>query len=63
MLDEMGTFRIEVEIENPARPGSLRHVGAVLVDTGSELSWVPAQMLESLGIPRRQVMRFVRRPG
>lgn len=40
MSDEMGTFRIDVELENPARPGRRQVVKGALVDTGSELSWV-----------------------
>ena len=39
----METFRTDVELENPARPGERRFVSAVLVDTGSELSWIPAR--------------------
>jgi hypothetical protein len=39
---------VDLEIENPARPGQKRLLRAVLVDTGAELSWVPAKVLESL---------------
>src|SRR6266540_1552600 len=35
MPDEMGTFRVTVEIENPARPGERRALESVLVDTGA----------------------------
>src|SRR5207302_9110725 len=52
MGDEMGAFRVSVEIENPARPGERRTLEAVLVDPGAELSWLPAPVLESLGIAR-----------
>jgi hypothetical protein len=48
----MGTFRIDVEVENPARPGERRRVENVLVDTGAELSWLPSDILEALGIER-----------
>lgn len=50
MHDEMGTFRVDIEIENPARPGKRRSLHSVLVDTGAELSWVPSEILESLGV-------------
>jgi len=63
MSDEMGTFRVEVEIENPARPGTRRALAAVLVDTGAELSWFPAAELESLGILRRKIVRFRQADG
>lgn len=41
MPDDMGTFRVDVEIENPARRGARQTLRNVLVDTGAELSWVP----------------------
>jgi predicted aspartyl protease len=58
MSDEMGTFRVDLEIENPARPGAKRLVRSVLVDTGAELSWVPAEVLESLGVERNNKWYF-----
>jgi predicted aspartyl protease len=63
MNDAMGTFRVDVEIENPARPGELREVKSVLVDTGAELSWIPANVLESLGIERYKSARFRQASG
>ena len=63
MPDNMGTFRVDVEIENPARPGSRRALRSVLVDTGAELSWVPAEALESLGIERYSKRRFRQADG
>jgi predicted aspartyl protease len=58
IMSDMGTFRIEVELENPARPGPRRKVSSVLVDTGAELSWFPAEVLSSLGIERYTQWRF-----
>ena len=63
MSDEMGTFRIEVELENPVRPGERRRLANVLVDTGSELTWVPAHILESLGIERHSRWHFRQADG
>jgi len=63
MPDEMGTFRVDLEIENPARPGERRTLRSVLVDTGAELSWVPAEILESLGIERYATWRFRQADG
>ncbi len=57
MADEMGTVRVTVEIENPARSGE-RTLESVLVDTGAELSWFPAALLESLGIERVNQRHF-----
>ena len=63
MLDEMGTFRTTIEIENPARRGERRSLESVLVDTGAELSWVPAPILESLGVERDKRLRFRQASG
>ena len=63
MTDEMGTFRIPIEIENPARPGARALVPDVPVDSGAELTWVPAGILESLGIERRKIWRFRQADG
>lgn len=45
MDETMGTFRVDIEIENPARSGDRRRITSVLVDTGAELSWLPAAVL------------------
>ncbi|HSQ30091.1 MAG TPA: retroviral-like aspartic protease family protein [Gemmatimonadaceae bacterium] len=63
MSDDMGTFRIDIEIENPARPGERRTVLSALVDTGAELTWVPAAILETLGVDRLKVWRFRQADG
>jgi predicted aspartyl protease len=63
MHDDMGTFRVDIEIENPARPGEKRALRSVLVDTGAELSWVPAEILESLSVERNQQWRFRQADG
>lgn len=63
MTDDMGSFRIDVEIENPAAAGPRREVRAVLVDTGAELSCFPSEVLDALGIARRQMRRFRQADG
>jgi predicted aspartyl protease len=63
MSETMGTFRVDIELENPARPGRRVTLRSVLVDTGAELSWVPAEVLESLGIERYNVWRFRQADG
>ena len=47
MPDEMGTFRIDIELESLARPGDRFVVPNVLVDTAAELSWIPTGVLEA----------------
>lgn len=39
MSDEMGSFRVDVEVENPVM------LRSVPVDTGAELSWFPTEGL------------------
>src|SRR3954464_5349729 len=57
-MSDMGTFRVAVELENPARPGPRQRLESVLVDTGAELSWFPAPLLEALDIERYERWRF-----
>ena len=54
MTDDTGTFRTTIELENPAPPGLRVALHNVLVDTGAELSWMPAQVREELGIARKK---------
>jgi len=63
MREQMGSFRVDIELENPARPGERREVRSVLVDTGAELSWFPASVLESLNIERYRTARFRQATG
>ena len=57
-MSDMGTVRTDIEIENPARPGERQLLRKALVDTGSELTWIPAPMLESIGIVEDKRVRF-----
>src|SRR5690349_7894614 len=61
-MSDMGTFRVDVEIESPIS-GARRLVSRVLVDTGAELSWIPAAIMEELGIQRRKVWHFRQADG
>jgi hypothetical protein len=62
-MDDMGTFRTSVKLENPARPGERRRLSGVLVDARAELSRFPAATLEALGIERRKAWRFRQADG
>jgi clan AA aspartic protease len=58
MIDDMGIFRTTVEIapwQDHARRAVLQDV---MVDTGSEFSWVPRTVLEQLGVSPVRVERF-----
>jgi len=63
MAEDMGLLRTDVEIESPLREGDRRLLRDVLVDTGAELSWAPASVLESLGIRRRKPVHFQQADG
>jgi hypothetical protein len=52
------TFCVDIELENPAKPGVKRMLSPVLVDTGAEVSWVRTEVLESLGVERNNQWRF-----
>ncbi|MFL5613039.1 MAG: aspartyl protease family protein [Gemmatimonadaceae bacterium] len=58
-MSDMGTFRTTLSIESPARRGAIRKLNDVLVDTGSELTWIPRSVLDELGIPAERRYRFV----
>jgi len=62
-MDDMGTFRTDVEIENPAKPGARRTIANALVDTGAELSWFPRALLEELGVERLKLWHFRQADG
>lgn len=59
----MGLLRTDIELENHASPGERRLVRDVLVDTGAELSWAPANLLEHLGIRRVKTVSFHQADG
>jgi hypothetical protein len=63
MRDEMGTFRVDVEIENPARPGEGRVLRSMPLGSHTMLSWLPAEILESLGVERHNRWVFERKDG
>lgn len=53
-MSDMGILTITVGVESPLRRGEIREVHDVLVDTGPGLSWLPASILEGLGIAREK---------
>lgn len=54
-MHDMSIFRTSVRIEHAGRRGVQREVHGVMVDTGSEYSWIPATILRELGIePERK---------
>ena len=58
MIDGMGIFRTNVEIAALHDPGTKRGLNDVMVDTGSEYNWVPADILRELGVLPERIDRF-----
>jgi len=50
----MGTFHIKCRVENAVERARSAVVSNVLVDTGSEYTWIPTRTLEKLGIGREK---------
>jgi len=50
----MGTFHAKCKIENPTDRSRSVVVPKLLVDTGSEFTWVPERMLDRIGIRREK---------
>jgi len=50
----MGTFHTRCKIENPVNRTRSVTIPKVLVDTGSEYSWLPERTLERIGIQREK---------
>lgn len=59
MLDDnMGIFRTTIRIASLGHPEALATVDDVMVDTGSEYSWLPETVLSELGVAPVRIDRF-----
>jgi len=60
----MGTFYIACKIENHVNRAKTARIPKLLVDTGSEYTWIPATTLEKIGVAReKKDMRFIMANG
>lgn len=60
----MGTFHIGARIENITDRAKGASLAKLLVDTGSEYTWVPEPVLEKLGVAReKKDLQFVMANG
>jgi predicted aspartyl protease len=50
----MGTFRVGAKIENIVDRSKSALVEKLLVDTGSDYTWLPAKVLEKIGVKREK---------
>lgn len=62
-MSNVGIVKIDLAIENLHRPGHRVDLRDVMVDTGSELSWVPGSVLQQLGITPHWRQRFILADG
>ena len=60
----MGTFYTDCRVENHIDRSKSVHIPKLLVDTGSEYTWIPAAKLEKIGVKReKKDVRFVMANG
>jgi predicted aspartyl protease len=57
-MTDVGMFRVTIGVESLAR-GRVRDVPEALVDTGSELTWIPRAILESLDVAVERRRAFI----
>jgi predicted aspartyl protease len=59
IMTDMGLYRTTIEIQDLERRHPRHPLAGTLVDTGSEYTWAPREVLESLGIVVRRTQRFL----
>ncbi|NQU22460.1 MAG: retroviral-like aspartic protease family protein [Candidatus Nealsonbacteria bacterium] len=60
----MGTFRVTCEVQNHTRRTRKSKVPRMLVDTGSECTWIPEKILAGIGVkPEKKDYQFVMANG
>ncbi len=55
----MSMFKVSVVAANPKREELVSQPVDALVDTGSELSWLPAEVLNGIGVTPRRERQFI----
>jgi len=64
MIDDAAVaLRTTIELENPEQPGYRVALRGVVIETDAPLSWLPAHLLEELGIARKKVWHFRQADG
>ncbi len=60
----MGAFYVDCEVESLDRPGEKVRIKKLLVDTGSEYTWIPENELKKVSIlPRKKDISFIMANG
>jgi len=55
----MSMFKVSIVAANPKREELVSQPVDALVDTGSELSWLPAEVLNGIGVTPRRERQFI----
>lgn len=58
IMGDVGILRTTIGVESHQRRGDVRELPETLVDTGSEYTWIPRDVLESLGVGVERAQRF-----
>jgi precorrin-4 methylase len=58
MVPEVGIFRTTIAVAPLSRPDGWRELGDVMVDSGSEYTWIPRALLEELQVTVERVELF-----
>jgi hypothetical protein len=61
--ESMGTFYTSCRIENIANRSQSAVINKLLVDTGSEYTWMPAMILNEIGVKQEKQETFVMASG
>jgi len=60
----MGTFRVNCAVQNIATPSKSAQIKQLIVDTGSEFTWIPREELERIDVAvRKKDAQFVMANG
>lgn len=59
----MGILRVTIGVESHHRRGVVIDLPDTMVDTGSEYTWIPRQVLDGLGITVERIEHFVTADG
>ena len=60
----MGIFYVDCTVENMAIPEKSAHIKELIVDTGSEFTWLPKDVLTAIGVDvRKPDRKFVMANG
>lgn len=57
-MTDMGIYRTTIEVATLGQPDVRHRVDSVMVDTGSEYSWLPAELLADIGVVPVRTDRF-----